>query len=44
MDVMVLNEAVQHGLDVKEVSGTRSIISNLEGVIFEITLKQASEF
>ncbi|KAH7667289.1 Lysine methyltransferase protein [Dioscorea alata] len=44
MDVMVINEAVRHGLDVKEVIGTRSIISNLEGVIFEITLKQASEF
>ncbi|KAJ0977980.1 hypothetical protein J5N97_013454 [Dioscorea zingiberensis] len=43
MDVMVIDEAVHHGMDVKEVKDTRSIISNLEGVIFEITLKQTSE-
>ncbi|KAK9124820.1 hypothetical protein Scep_013666 [Stephania cephalantha] len=38
MDVMVLNEAVKHGLQVREVEGTRSVVSNLEGVIFEIKL------
>ncbi|KAK9154388.1 hypothetical protein Sjap_001868 [Stephania japonica] len=38
MDAMVLSEAVKHGLQVSEVEGTRSIVSNLEGVIFEIKL------
>nr|XP_043637848.1 protein N-lysine methyltransferase METTL21A [Erigeron canadensis] len=38
MDVMVTKEAIQHGLRINEVAGTRSVISNLEGVIYEITL------
>ncbi|KAK9082024.1 hypothetical protein Syun_031006 [Stephania yunnanensis] len=33
MDVMVLNEAVKHGLQVREVEGTRSVVSNLEGKV-----------
>ncbi|KAH0712702.1 hypothetical protein KY290_008283 [Solanum tuberosum] len=37
MDAMVINEAIRHGLQINEVSGTRRIIKNLEGVIFEIT-------
>uniref|UniRef100_A0A0E0EF33 Uncharacterized protein n=1 Tax=Oryza meridionalis TaxID=40149 RepID=A0A0E0EF33_9ORYZ len=32
-------EAEKHGMHVKEVDGTRTTISNLEGVIYEITLK-----
>uniref|UniRef100_A0A0E0EF32 Methyltransferase type 11 domain-containing protein n=1 Tax=Oryza meridionalis TaxID=40149 RepID=A0A0E0EF32_9ORYZ len=39
MDVLVLKEAEKHGMHVKEVDGTRTTISNLEGVIYEITLK-----
>ncbi|KAK9082086.1 hypothetical protein Syun_031485 [Stephania yunnanensis] len=33
MDVMVLNEAAKHGLQVREVEGTRSVVSNLEGKV-----------
>ncbi|KAI0526808.1 hypothetical protein KFK09_002399 [Dendrobium nobile] len=38
MDEMVINEAVKLGMEVNEVAGTRSIISNLQGVIYEIIL------
>ncbi|XP_078171172.1 putative methyltransferase family protein isoform X2 [Carex rostrata] len=38
MDTMVVNEAVQQGMRINEVEGTRTTVSNLEGVIFEITL------
>lgn len=38
MDVMVTKEAIQHGLQIHEVDGTRSVIANYEGVIYEITL------
>ncbi|XP_076905766.1 uncharacterized protein LOC143561621 isoform X2 [Bidens hawaiensis] len=38
MDVMVTKEAIAHGLQIHEVEGTRSVISNLEGVIYDITL------
>lgn len=39
MDVMVVSEAVKHGLHVAEIPGSRSVIGNLEGVIYDITLK-----
>ncbi|XP_062190365.1 uncharacterized protein LOC133893376 isoform X3 [Phragmites australis] len=39
MDALVFKEAEKHGMCVKEVDGTRTTISNLEGVIFDITLK-----
>ncbi|CAL5085032.1 unnamed protein product [Urochloa decumbens] len=39
MDGLVLKEAEKHGMCVREVDGTRTTISNLEGVIFDITLK-----
>ncbi|WVZ66860.1 hypothetical protein U9M48_016023 [Paspalum notatum var. saurae] len=39
MDRLVLMEAEKHGMCIKEVDGTRTAISNLEGVIFDITLK-----
>ncbi|KAI3707705.1 hypothetical protein L6452_26334 [Arctium lappa] len=38
MDLMVIKEAIQHGLQIHEVDGTRCVIANLEGVIYEITL------
>ncbi|PON75702.1 Lysine methyltransferase [Parasponia andersonii] len=38
MDSMVLNEAKQQGLQINVVVGTRQIVGNLEGVIFEVTL------
>ncbi|XWS73636.1 hypothetical protein CRYUN_Cryun02cG0145400 [Craigia yunnanensis] len=38
MDLMVIAEASQHGMLINEVAGTRSVVGNLEGVIFEITL------
>lgn len=38
MDVMVPKEAIQHGLNIKEIAGTRTVIADLEGVIYEITL------
>ncbi|XP_073301175.1 uncharacterized protein [Primulina huaijiensis] len=37
MDALVISEAIRHGLQVSEVGGTRTIVKNLEGVIFEIT-------
>ncbi|URE30171.1 Putative methyltransferase [Musa troglodytarum] len=40
MDAMVVSEAIRHGLQINEVDGTRSVVANLEGVIFEITLKR----
>ncbi|XP_052183887.1 uncharacterized protein LOC127795913 isoform X1 [Diospyros lotus] len=39
MDAMVISEAVRHGLLISEVAGSRSVVGNLEGVIYEITLK-----
>lgn len=39
MDALVLKEAEKHGMHVEEVNGTRTTIANLEGVIFDITLK-----
>jgi hypothetical protein len=42
MDALVLKEAEKHGMRVEEVNGTRTTISNLEGVIFDITLKWQS--
>ncbi|KAK8661098.1 hypothetical protein V6N13_051999 [Hibiscus sabdariffa] len=38
MDMMVIAEATRHGMLINEVAGTRSVVGNLEGVIFEITL------
>ncbi|KAK6235498.1 hypothetical protein QUC31_019241 [Theobroma cacao] len=38
MDSMVITEATRHGMLINEVAGTRSVVANLEGVIFEITL------
>ncbi|KAE8711352.1 protein N-lysine methyltransferase METTL21A-like isoform X2 [Hibiscus syriacus] len=38
MDLMVIAEATRHGMLINEVAGTRSVVGNLEGVIFEITL------
>lgn len=38
MDSMIFSEACKLGMQMKEVAGTRCIIRNLEGVIFEITL------
>ncbi|KAI3814284.1 hypothetical protein L1987_19035 [Smallanthus sonchifolius] len=38
MDVMVTKEAIGHGLQIHEVDGSRTVISNLEGVIYDITL------
>ncbi|KAJ3698118.1 hypothetical protein LUZ61_001823 [Rhynchospora tenuis] len=39
MDTMVVNEAIQHGMRISEVEGTRTTVSGLEGVIFEVALK-----
>lgn len=39
MDALVLKEAEKRGMVVKEVDGTRTTITDLEGVIFDITLK-----
>ncbi|RYR11436.1 hypothetical protein Ahy_B04g068959 [Arachis hypogaea] len=38
MDSMILIEASKHQMQMKEVPGTRRIVGNLEGVIYEITL------
>ncbi|MED6175675.1 hypothetical protein PIB30_080633 [Stylosanthes scabra] len=39
MDSMIVIEASKHQMQMKEVAGTRRIVGNLEGVIYEITLK-----
>nr|CAD1833816.1 unnamed protein product [Ananas comosus var. bracteatus] len=39
MDTVIVDEAVQRGMRIDEVDGTRTTVANLEGVIFEITLK-----
>ncbi|CAM8964522.1 unnamed protein product [Rhodiola kirilowii] len=39
MDALVLNEAAVHNMSVHEIPETRSIVGNLEGVIYEITLQ-----
>lgn len=39
MDVMVVSEAVKHGLVVAEIAGSRTVIGNLGGVIYDITLE-----
>jgi len=44
MDGLVLKEAEKHGMCVREVDGTRTTISNLEGVIFDIFLNDTLPF
>ncbi|KAI4308215.1 hypothetical protein L6164_031313 [Bauhinia variegata] len=39
MDSLIVKEASRHGLQMKEMIGTRRVVGNLEGVIFEITLQ-----
>ncbi|KAF7119678.1 hypothetical protein RHSIM_Rhsim13G0206100 [Rhododendron simsii] len=39
MDTMVVSEAIRHGLQIIEVVGSRAVVGNLQGVIFEITLQ-----
>ncbi|KAF1893946.1 hypothetical protein Lal_00003861 [Lupinus albus] len=39
MDSMIITEASKHQIHLKEVVGTRTIVGNLEGVIFETTLE-----
>lgn len=38
MDALVISEAYRHGLEITEIVGSRTIVGNLEGVIFDITL------
>ncbi|KAL3718544.1 hypothetical protein ACJRO7_003641 [Eucalyptus globulus] len=38
MDSMVINEATRHGMKIAEVPGTRSVVGNLEGTIYEVIL------
>nr|GMD69724.1 protein N-lysine methyltransferase METTL21A [Ipomoea batatas] len=40
MDAMVINEATRHGLQISEVAGTRSVVKNLEGLIYEIKIRE----
>ncbi|OIW13374.1 hypothetical protein TanjilG_16483 [Lupinus angustifolius] len=39
MDSMIITEASKHQMHLKEVLGTRTIVGNLEGVIYETTLE-----
>lgn len=43
MDSLVISEAARCGMQINEVVGTRSVVGNLEGVIFEVTLKKQHE-
>ncbi|XP_050236772.1 uncharacterized protein LOC126686669 [Mercurialis annua] len=38
MDLLVIEEAARHGMKINEVTGTRTVVGNLEGVIFEVSL------
>lgn len=40
MDTLVVDEAMRHGLQISEVAGTRSVVKHLEGLIFEIQIKE----
>ncbi|VFQ94045.1 unnamed protein product [Cuscuta campestris] len=40
MDTLVVDEAMRHGLQINEVAGTRSVVKHLEGLIFEIQIKE----
>ncbi|VFQ95485.1 unnamed protein product [Cuscuta campestris] len=40
MDTLVVDEAMRHGLQINEVAGTRSVVKHLEGIIFEIQIKE----
>ncbi|OWM69125.1 hypothetical protein CDL15_Pgr025312 [Punica granatum] len=42
MDSLVVSEAIRHGMQINEIPGTRSVVGNLEGVIFEVTLLEKS--
>ncbi|XP_059429596.1 uncharacterized protein LOC132163354 [Corylus avellana] len=39
MDSLVISEATRHGMQITEVAGTRCVVGNLDGVIFEVTLQ-----
>ncbi|KAJ4848556.1 hypothetical protein Tsubulata_007855 [Turnera subulata] len=39
IDSLIIKEIGKHGMMVNEVSGTRSIVGNLEGVIYEVALQ-----
>ncbi|KAF2291943.1 hypothetical protein GH714_042285 [Hevea brasiliensis] len=39
MDSLVIKEATRHGMRMNEVPGTRALVGNLEGVIFEVFLE-----
>lgn len=39
MDSMIIIEASKLRMKMKEVTGTRCIVGNLEGVVFEVTLE-----
>ncbi|KAJ6409275.1 hypothetical protein OIU84_008884 [Salix udensis] len=39
MDSLIMKQAAEHGMRMVEVTGTRSVVANLEGVIFEVTLQ-----
>ncbi|KAJ6692182.1 METHYLTRANSFERASE-RELATED [Salix purpurea] len=39
IDSLIMKQAADHGMRIVEVTGTRSVVANLEGVIFEVTLQ-----
>ncbi|KAJ6895979.1 hypothetical protein NC651_022265 [Populus alba x Populus x berolinensis] len=39
MDSLIMKQAAEHGMRMVEVTGTRSVVRNLEGVIFEVALQ-----
>lgn len=39
MDTLILDEASRHGMQMTEVDGTRSVVGNLQGVIYEADRK-----
>ncbi|CAL2256033.1 unnamed protein product [Prunus armeniaca] len=43
MDSLVISEAVRCGMQINELVGTRSVVGNHKGVIFEVTLKKQDE-
>ncbi|KAL9333832.1 hypothetical protein Peur_073971 [Populus x canadensis] len=39
MDSLIMKQAAEHGMRMVEVTGTRSVVGNHEGVIFEVALQ-----
>ncbi|CAH9103140.1 unnamed protein product [Cuscuta epithymum] len=42
MDSLVTDEAIRHGLQINEVCGTQSVVKDLQGLIYEIKIRESN--